>query len=328
MHSILQTINLTKVYPSERGALNFWSRRPNHSVLALDHVNLKVERGELFGLLGMNGAGKTTLIKILCGLLLPTKGTASIDGFNVVKDRLAVLKKAGVMLPELRGFYWRLKGRENLEIYSRLYAIRNMKQKVQDTLRVVGLSEDQGEMRFQEYSSGMKQRLALAKTLLPESELLLLDEPTSELDVRGAIEIRALIKEQLNQKERKTIFLTTHNMNEAEQLCERIAVLHKGRIIAVGSPEEIRQAAKPVSVLLLEVSPKTIDQRLRELNGVIDVSSKLTQERMALEIIVEKGMDLSSIIRLVSNETKIFKINSVEPSLEEALLQLTGGAKN
>lgn len=216
--------------------------------MALDQVNLKVKDGELFGLLGPNGAGKTTFIKILCTLILPTNGTAIINGFDVVKDREAVIKSIGVMLPEMRGFYWRLKGRENLEIYSRLYGVKQSKERVREVISLVGLSKDDGEKRYQKYSSGMKQKLALAKALLPDPDLLLMDDLTQGVDIQTAINIRRFIQEDLSRGKGKTILFTTHNLLEAERLCDRIAIIDNGKIRVVGTPDEIKRMAKEPSL--------------------------------------------------------------------------------
>lgn len=216
--------------------------------MALDQVNLKVKDGELFGLLGPNSAGKTTFIKILCTLILPTNGTAIINGFDVVKDREAVIKSIGVMLPEMRGFYWRLKGRENLEIYARLFGLEQSKERVKEVISLVGLSKDDVEKRYQKYSSGMKQKLALAKALLPDPDLLLMDDLTQGIDIQTAINIRRFIREDLSRGEGKTILFTTHNLLEAERLCDRIAIIDKGKIRVVGTPDEIKRMAKEPSL--------------------------------------------------------------------------------
>lgn len=154
MSKMLEMIGLTKVYRIRKGLKRYITE-----ITALSEVRLEVRKGELFGLLGPNGAGKTTLIKVLCTLVLPTKGTAVVNGFDVVRERSEVAKSLGVMLPEMRGFYWRLKGIENLEIYARLYGLAKPKERTEEVLSIVGISKNDAEKRFQKYSSGMKQKL-------------------------------------------------------------------------------------------------------------------------------------------------------------------------
>ena len=327
--AIIEAINLTKIYPKKRTSsflASPFKRRKNHAsgVVALNHVNLKVGKREIFGLLGPNGAGKTTLIKIFCSLILPTEGSALMNGYDVVSSRLLVLQNIGVMLPELRGFYWRLTGLENLEIYARLYGIANPRLRAREVLKLVGLNHIDEKTAYQKYSSGMKQKLSLAKALLHDPPILLLDEPTLDLDVQTAMRVRLLIKE-LNKEQYKTILLTTHNMHEAEELCSRVAVINRGKIVAIGSASKIKKIIKLKSILHIEVpsSVKSL-KKLQGIESIIDISYECKKDRTIIRIVVEKDANLSPILQVVSR-IKVYKIGLLEPSLEEAFLKLTGG---
>ncbi|HEV2448893.1 MAG TPA: ABC transporter ATP-binding protein [Thermoplasmata archaeon] len=207
---------------------------------ALRGVNLEVQQGELFGLLGPNGAGKTTLAKILSTLLLPTTGRASVLGLDVVKDAPKLRGRIGLVLGGERGLYYRVSARENLRYFADLYGIPRAERepRITEMLERVGLG-DAGDRRVEEYSRGMKQKLHLARGLLHAPELLFLDEPTIGLDPKSARETRKFVRALL--AEGVTIFLTTHYMFEAEELCQRIAVLSKGRIVASDTVPGLRK---------------------------------------------------------------------------------------
>ena len=199
-------------------------QRKTFSVNAVDNLNLNIKKGELFGLLGPNGAGKTTLVKILCTLLPPDEGTAIVNGFDVVKQQMRVKQSIGTIFSVgERGFFWRLSGYSNLEFFA---AINNVprsgrRQRIMEVLELVGLQEKAFEV-FQKYSGGMKRKLALARALLADPPILLLDEPTTGLDVTSSRNIRDFIKNDLSKKQGKTVFYTTHYIEEVSQMCDRL----------------------------------------------------------------------------------------------------------
>jgi ABC-2 type transport system ATP-binding protein len=204
------------------------------TVLAVDGISFSVEPGEVFGFLGPNGAGKTTTIRMLTGQLLPTSGTATVGGFDIVHDRDALKEHIGVVF-EYQNLYERLSAKENLNFMRRLYGVS--KDRVNEVLDLVGLTSRANE-RLTKYSNGMKQRLLIARGILHDPEILFLDEPTRGLDPGIALEIRRLIT-RLSQAGR-TIFLTTHYMEEADRLCDRVAILDRGRIAALDTPEKLK----------------------------------------------------------------------------------------
>ncbi len=210
-------------------------RQPG-KVQALKDVSLDVKKGEVFGLLGPNGAGKTTLIKILSTLILPDSGKATVCGFDIVSDSHQVRSKIGLVNTNERSFYWRLSGRENLNFFARLYNLhgRQRKKRINELFEMMQLG-DIADMMFMKYSSGQKQRLAIARALLSDPEVLLMDEPTNSLDPIMANDIRTFTRERLVHECGKTVIWCTHNLKEAEQICHRVGIIHKGRILATGS---------------------------------------------------------------------------------------------
>jgi ABC-2 type transport system ATP-binding protein len=201
---------------------------------AVDHIRFSVESGEIFGFLGPNGAGKTTIIRMLTGQLLPTAGTAKVAGYDVVTQRRQLKPKIGVVF-DSQNLYERMSARENLTFYARLY--RTKASRVDEVLAQVGLVERAGDP-VQKYSNGMKQRLLIARALLHQPEVLFLDEPTRGLDAHIARDIRGIVAGLARGG--MTVFLTTHYMEEADQLCQRVAFLDAGRIVALDTPARLK----------------------------------------------------------------------------------------
>src|SRR5512146_3046546 len=235
MHSTIvnafDVSQLRRLFKSSFGVI----KRTSKQVIAVDDVSFDIQEGELFGLLGPNGAGKTTTVKMLTTLLIPTSGSASVKGFDVVAQAQEVRKRIGFIFGGERGLYWRLSGADNLRYFASLYSLDPdvAKKRIPFLLDMVGLSGRRDE-KVEGYSRGMKQRLHVARTLLHNPDILFLDEPTLGLDPVGAREFRQVI---LNlQSEKKTILLTTHYMFEADALCDRIGVINRGCIIALDTP--------------------------------------------------------------------------------------------
>jgi ABC-2 type transport system ATP-binding protein len=301
-------------------------------VTAVDHLTLEIRRGELFGLLGRNGAGKTTLVKILCTLLPPDSGAAYVNGFDVVKQQMQVKRSIGTIFSiGERGFFWRLTGYSNLEFYAAINNVprRGRKERIMQVLNLVGMKDNAFEL-FQRYSGGMKRKLALARALLADPPILLLDEPTTGLDVISSRNIREFIRNDLSKKSGKTILYTTHYIEEAAQICDRIAVMHKGRFIAVNTPEALKAMTKKgeaVDVVAKNVSNTQINT-LRSINGVATVAAEtqdalLGQTRLRLRL--EKGDALPDVFDFFFKQRiKILNFKQEEPTLEDVFIELTG----
>jgi len=238
--------NLDKEFYNTEGFLRSFLHvfRKKTKKTALDRVDLEVKRNELFCLVGPNGAGKTTLIKILCTLILPTRGSALVNGYDVVKEEKKARESLGFISSEERSFFWRLSGAENLKFFAALYNVppRRISKEVARVLGVAGIEEPNKE--FQQYSTGARQRLGIARALLREPEILFMDEPTKSLDPLMADNFRRFVKEELVKKHGKTVFFTTHQLDEAEIMADRLAILDRGGVRAVGTAAELKRGAR------------------------------------------------------------------------------------
>ena len=331
----IQTINLTKTYKTKTPISNLFKRQ-TQSVNAIDNLNFSVKKGELFGLLGPNGAGKTTLVKILCTLLPPDKGTAIVNGFDVAKQQMQVKQSIGTLFSVgERGFFWRLSGYSNLEFFA---AINNVprsgrKQRIMDVLELVGLKE-KAFVVFQRYSGGMKRKLGLARALLADPPILLLDEPTTGLDVTSSRNIRDFIKNDLSKKHGKTVLYTTHYIEEVSQMCDRVAIMNKGRIVALDTPNALKDMAKKGEVVDIVVKNMSEAQvkSLRGLAVVSDLSSEVQNSvlgQMHLRVRLEKGSGLPMVLDFFfSEKIKLVNFRQEEPTLEDAFIELTGAGSS
>ena len=243
--------NLSKTFPPSFPRLKALLRmHVKPAVEALRDVSFEVGEGEIFGLIGRNGAGKTTLTKIIATLVQPTSGTVTVRDFDSIKDEVEVRSLIGLATAEERSFYWRLSCEKNMMFFARLYGMRDKeaRKRIAGIFEKVGLSE-LADRRFSDISTGNKQKLAVARALLPEPPVLLLDEPTRSLDPLSAAEMRALI----SSLDGVSILLTSHNLSEIEELCDRVTVISNGEIKAVGTPENLRRRHAPVQKVNISV---------------------------------------------------------------------------
>ncbi len=291
--------------------------RPAGKIEALKNVNLQVERGEILGFLGPNGAGKTTLLKILSCLVLPTQGTVHVNGFDISHEK-DVKSSIGLITSDERSFYWRLTGLENLKFFARLYNLPSPRitSRAQELIERMNLKEV-ADRPFMSYSSGMKQRLSIARALLHNPPILFMDEPTKSLDPQSAMDLREFIKKELNEKDEKTILLATHNLREAESLCHRIVVMSEGFIKEIGAMEKIRKIGMKGNLFSLEVSI---------LSPEVKRAFKLTKEKrmvngnFLIEVSFEENFELSLFLEgIIKDGGKIYSCNRIEPDLEDAL---------
>jgi len=236
--------NISKTF-TERNWKTFLFRKPRQT-LALDNVSLTVEKGEIMGLLGPNGAGKTTLIKILSTLVAPDSGEGTISGLSIATQSLAIRNTIGVVSTNDRTFYWRLTGRENLDFFATLYNLSgSLKTKrIEQSLQLTDM-EDKADSRFMSYSSGQKQRLAIARAMLADPEVLLMDEATTSLDPIAKRKLLNFTKETLAKQEQKSIVWCTHNLQEAEEICNRVTILHRGKVLYCGKLQEMSESKTP-----------------------------------------------------------------------------------
>lgn len=290
-------------------------------LLAVDQISFKIEKGEIFGFLGPNGAGKTTTIKMLACLLKPDRGTATVAGYDVVLDSRNVRKYIGVV-PERANLYNELTAWDNLMFMAQLYGVPREKrvQKVHELLDMFDLDEYRHK-RFEALSKGLKHRLTIAAGLVHEPQLFFLDEPTSGLDVQSARFIRRLIKALKEQE--VTIFLTTHYIEEADQLCDRVAIINKGRIITIDTPEKLK-ASDQTGTILEVVLDHGADQLKEELEkrGLGSVTKSHDHLRISTDKLSPVFTFISGFTR--DHELEIQAINTVNPTLEDAFVRITG----
>jgi ABC-2 type transport system ATP-binding protein len=314
---------LQRIFKTHTGVI----KRTAKEVRAVEDVSLEIQEGELFGLLGPNGAGKTTTVKMLTTLLIPTTGSASVKGFDVVKKADEVRKRIGFIFGGERGLYWRLTGIDNLRYFASLYGIDPdvSKKRIPYLLEMVGL-KGRGDEFVSGYSRGMKQRLHVARTLLHDPDVLFLDEPTIGLDPVGAREFRAVI---LNlQSEKKTILLTTHYMFEADALCDRLAVINQGRIIALDTPGGLKQHVSDLSVVEVETfgAPEATFAKVRALPFVDSLSVEETEKNQVLLVQTKRGAGAVPDILAALDGQCLGRVIVREPTLEDAYVRLVGGA--
>ena len=316
----IETMGLIKSFPRRRG-LRQIARHPLHkeTITALNGVDLQVEEGELFGILGPNGAGKTTLIKLLCTLILPDGGEAWVNGYSTFREEESIKRSIGLVTGEERSFYWRLSGRRNLEFFATLHNMSSFQaqKRINAILEILELQEKANDL-FYTYSTGMKQKLSLARGLINDPQILFVDEPTKSLDPVAAQNIRKLIREKLVKEQGKTVFLATHNLEEAQQMCDRLAIIDRGRILSLGTPSEIRKTVSEEDRYILKVRSLAAEalEKIRRQKKVAHLSSRpdpanssvyllevrLLEHETALPLVIETlvSSGLASLIAAIS----------------------------
>jgi ABC-2 type transport system ATP-binding protein len=311
-----------------------FKRKKGPYVEALRGVNLQIKKGEVLGLLGPNGAGKTTLIKILCTLVIHDEGYAYVNGFDVKKEPGKVLKNLQAVLPESRGFTWRLSGRQNLAFYALLYGLQDKEAKERiDYLLELTKLKARADDGYQRYSTGMQRKLLLCRALLRDTPALLFDEPTVGLDPVSSMDFRHLLRDKLAHEEGKTIVLSTHNLPEAQDVCDRIAILDRGKITACDTPENIQYLMSDEKIFNItftdagysDEQEKTLDE-LENISGVHGATPEYDAEGRLIKMSVrtDKGLALSYILDIIIKKgLKIEGINTQEPTLEEAFRAIT-----
>jgi ABC-2 type transport system ATP-binding protein len=288
-------------------------------LMAVDRVNFHVDAGEIFGFLGPNGAGKTTTLRMLTGIIRPDEGTATILGHDVIKDNLNAKQVRGVV-PEMANAYVDMSAWRNLLLTGELYGISRKltEERSEKLLRQFGLYEKR-DLVVKGFSKGMKQRLIICMALVSQPPLLFLDEPTSGLDVESSRLIKSVIREVNNGG--TTVFLTTHNMEEASQLCDRVAIINRGKIVAIDSPEKLKAQSKELQSV--EVSfdrPVDADDlAVSDVTKLVKAGDKLRIYSGNPDAVIKRLVDYAE-----DNGLKIVALNLLAPSLEDVFVELTG----
>lgn len=309
----IEANNLTKVF-KKKVRVNLF-KREDRIIYAAKRISFKIEKGEIFGLLGPNGAGKTTTIKMLCTLLIPDEGEAFVHGYSISKQAEKVRQSIGVVLAPDKGFYERLTGIENLVYYGRLYGMSKKEayERALELVKIVGLNED-AKRYVEEYSLGMKAKLSIAKSLIHDPPIVILDEPTIGLDPLSSRRIRNVILDL--SKSGKTVLLTSHNMWEVENLCNRVILINKGEIVSQGSPKELKEMLKLNYTVEIEIinTEKLEDYETflnDKGNAVIKVNTNKPYE-MLMKLIDD----------LKEKKYEIGEIKVIEPTLEEVFAKV------
>jgi ABC-2 type transport system ATP-binding protein len=320
----VETFDLSKTFKTKE-------KGKRRVVKAVHRVNIKVRKGEFFGLLGPNGAGKTTLIKILCTIILPDEGTAEVNGYDILKEPYEVRRCFGWFHGETggRSLYWRLNAEDNLRFYAYLQNVPRdvAERRIDALLEFFSLSEERKKL-VKEFSTGMKVRVMLARAILHNPPILFMDEPTIGLDTISAVETRKLLR-ALNKELKKTIIFTSHNMFEVEQLCERVAIMRKGEIIADSPPPKLREMLREIRAVEVEIKDEASAEKVAEKLASLPIVRKVLEiknnpysfvvrlqvddEYEAIPIIAEKVRSLG---------LKVSAIRQSEPTFEDIFVKL------
>jgi ABC-2 type transport system ATP-binding protein len=299
------------------------------SLVALNDINLEVHPGELFGLLGPNGAGKTTLIKILTTLLAPSTGHAWVAGFDVADQPDKVRPRINMVSGGETSGYGLLTVRENLWMFSQFYGLSSSDAnlKIKQLLEVVGLS-DRMNAKSSDLSTGLRQKMNIVRGFMTDPDVLFLDEPTLGLDVGASREVRHFIRSWVDNNPTRTLLLTTHYMVEADELCDRVAIINQGRVLACDSPANLKRNLQQDVIYHLELSPFNGDLNsaaFEALPGVINVVHSPQDGFEALDLIMQEESALAKVIAtLNSANIRLLNLKKNEPSLEDVFVKLVG----
>lgn len=319
----IETHQLGRIY-KVRGS----KKEPLKERVALSDVNLIVPRGELFGLLGPNGAGKTTLIKILVTLLAPTTGRASVGGYDVVKQAHAVRSLINMVSGGESSGYGLLTVRENLWMFGQFYGMDNKTtlQRVDDLLRELDMA-DRAHSKSSDLSTGLRQKMNIARGFLTDPQVIFLDEPTLGLDVGASRQVRAFVKNWMAEQAGRTTLLTTHYMAEADDLCDRVAIINAGRVLACDTPANLKRRLQRDALFHLDVTPLTNGAltAFDALPGVRKAAHIPDDDKSELELILDSDAALGGVIgTLTEHHANILNLQKHEPTLEDVFVDLVG----
>jgi len=329
----IETQKLGRVYKIRGGAKQKGSSRSVKKeepplLVALQDVDIQVGQGELFGLLGPNGAGKTTLIKILTTLLAPTTGSAFVAGFDVTRQTDQVRSRINMVSGGESSGYGLLTVRENLWMFSQFYGIpsRHANQRIDELLQVVGLA-DRANTKSADLSTGLRQKMNIVRGFLTDPQVLFMDEPTLGLDVGASRDVRHFIRRWVDEHPERTVLLTTHYMVEADELCDRVAIINQGRVLACGTPASLKHSLQEEAIFRLEVSPLNGAgaASFQTLPGVNRVVHHSRDGRSELELVLEDEAALAGVVnQLTSQDVRLLNLEKREPTLEDVFVELVG----
>ncbi len=319
----IETKDLRRIYKIKKT-----KKEPARELLALDNISLEIKQGELFGLLGPNGAGKTTLIKILTTLLAPSSGSAKVMGKDVIKDNQAIRQQINMVSGGETSGYGLLTVKENLWMFSQFYGIptKLANQRIMTLLKIVGL-EDRANTKSSDLSTGLRQKMNIVRGFMTDPQVLFLDEPTLGLDVGASRDVRQFVRQWVDEDHTRTLLLTTHYMAEADELCDRVAIINHGRILACDTPANLKRHLMKNAIFDLEISH--LESRLYEamkcINGIKQATSKEGDGLVELEVVLDNDACLAALIAFFTeNDISILNLSKRQASLEDVFVSLVG----
>lgn len=321
----IETKKLGRIYKI-RG--NKKEKKARKELAALAEVDIHIEQGELFGLLGPNGAGKTTLIKVLTTLLAPSSGEAFVAGYNVLSQPQLVRPRINMVSGGESSGYGLLTVRENLWMFSQFYGMpsKAANQRITDLLKMVGLG-DRVNTKSSDLSTGLRQKMNIVRGFMTDPEVLFLDEPTLGLDVGASRDVRKLIRGWLEDNKKRTLLLTTHYMVEAEELCDRVAIINQGRVLACDSPANLKRRLQEDVLFEIKTSPLNglSAQSIEDLPEVRTASLTEQEDGALLHLALVEESALGPVINaLTARNIQVMHLDKHEPSLEDVFVQLVG----
>jgi ABC-2 type transport system ATP-binding protein len=323
----IRTDDLTRKYRRPKKKAKGDESPPQGDLMALDGVSLEIRPGELFGLLGPNGAGKTTLIKILTTLLAPSSGRAWVDGLDVVSQAQELRPKINMVSGGESCGYGVLNVRENLWLFTQIYGVstRDAKERIEKMLEVVDL-KDKGGTKVSHLSTGQRQKMNFCRGFITDPKILFLDEPTLGLDVNAARSIRKFVREWLSEKEGRTLLLTTHYMAEADELCDRLAIIDKGKVLALDTPANLKKRVQQYPLFELSLSPSQNGPlTLDHLPGVHQATTHAGPTSVDLKVSLADESAIGIVVqKVVESGSRILTLKKVEPTLEDVFIELVG----
>ena len=324
MDFAIRTEKLSRIYKIRGG-----KKTEPRSLIALNDVNLEVRPGELFGLLGPNGAGKTTLIKILTTLLAPSTGQAWVADYDVGNEPEKVRPRINMVSGGETSGYGLLTVRENLWMFSQFYGLSSAvaNRNIKHLLEVVGLS-DRMNAKSSDLSTGLRQKMNIVRGFMTDPDVLFLDEPTLGLDVGASREVRQFIRSWVDDNPTHTILLTTHYMVEADELCDRVAIINQGRVLACDSPANLKRNLQQEAIFHLEVSPfngSLSAEKFEALPGVCNFTHRSQDGFESLDLILEEEQALAGVLNTLNTaNVRLLNLQKNEPTLEDVFVKLVG----
>lgn len=323
----VQTFDVSRTYKVKPA----WGRGAPTIITALDGVSLEVREGELFGLLGPNGAGKTTLIKILVTLLLPTSGRALVDGLDVATQAGQIRQRISMVSGGESSGYGILTVREQLWMFSQFHGLpgKEARRRIDELLEVMGMTAD-ADKKVYNLSTGMRQKMNLCRGLVSDPKILFLDEPTLGLDVGVARDVRAYVKKWVAERPHKTVLLTTHYMHEADELCDRVAIIDRGKVIACDTPDGLKRRVQEEAVYRLRAAALPADlSPLSQLPAVLRLAARRHDGEVELTLTLADEGALSEVIAAIARlGGRLLALEARKPTLEDTFVSLVGRGLN